>query len=113
MSPSDIKAMTLSQLRAARKAMFSAQWMLALEGADAEARADAARCMLAVNHAIMSLENQQLADIRDRLTANEAALNAGAQALSKALDDLSKVKNVLTAITGFLGTVGKVVSLLV
>jgi hypothetical protein len=36
----------------------------------------------------------------------------GTQSLSEALADLSKVNTVLTAITGFLGIVGKVVSLL-
>jgi hypothetical protein len=113
MNPSDIESMTLKQLRATRKAMFSAQWMLSLQSADAATQSDAAHQMLAVNHAIVTLENQQLADIRDQLIANEAALTTGAQDLSQALADLSKVKNVLSAVTGFLGVVGKVVPLLV
>jgi len=112
MNPSDLESMTLKQLRAARKAMFSAQWMIALQGADPTTKSDAAHQMLAVNHAIMVMENKELADIRDQLIANEAALTAGSQQLSQALEDLSKIKNVLSAITGFLGVVGKIVPLL-
>lgn len=112
MNPSDIQSMTLKQLRATRKTMFSAQWMIALQGADAATQSDAAHQMLAVNHAIVTLENKQLSDIRDQLVANEADLTSGAQELSQALTDLAKVKNVLSAITGFLGVVGKIVPLL-
>ena len=112
MSPSAIKSMTLSQLRATRTAMFSAQWMLTLEDADPASRTSAAQQMLAVNHAIVTLENEQLANIRDKLVANEADLTAGSQSLSAALEDLSKANTVISAVTKFLGTVGKVVTLL-
>ncbi len=112
MNPSDLESLTLKQLRATRKAMFSAQWMIALQGADASTRSDAAHQMLAVNHAIVVLENKQLTEIRDQLIANETDLTAGAQSLSKALTRLTQVKNVLTAISGFLGIVGRIVPLL-
>lgn len=112
MNPSDIKSMTLSQLRATRKAMFSAQWMLSLETADPATRTSAAQQMLAVNHAIVTLENGQLDSIRQQLIANETDLTTSAQALSNALADLSKVNSVLTAITGFLGIIGRIVPLL-
>lgn len=113
MNPSDIKSMTLKQLRAARKAMFSAQWMIALEFASAEDRANAAQQMLAVNHAIVTLENGQLDSIRQQLINNESDLTAGAQTLSGALTDLGKVTAVLGAISGFVGIVGRVVSVMV
>lgn len=112
MNPSDIESMTLKQLRATRKAMFSAQWMLALQDADPTTKSDAARQMLMVNHAIMVMENKELSEIRDQLIANEAALSAGAQSLSQALANLGQVKNVLSAITGFLGIVGRIVPLM-
>lgn len=112
MNPSDIELMTLQQLRATRKAMFSAQWMLSLQDADPATKAAAARQMLMVNHVIMVMENKDLSEIRDQLVANEAALSVGAQALSQALAELGKVKNVLSAVTGFLGTVGRVVPLM-
>lgn len=113
MNPSDIRSMTLKQLRATRKAMFSAQWMLSLQTADATARTTAAQQMLAVNHAIVTLENSQLNDIRQQLIDNETDLTNAAQTLSDALTDLSKVNTVLSAITGFLGIVGKVAQLMV
>lgn len=112
MTPSALKSLTLQQLRATRKAMFSAAWMLALQGADAAARTEAAQQMLSVNHAIISLENQQLAAIRDPLIANEPALVAGTEALTQALRDLRKVGDVLNAVRGVLGVVGKIVALL-
>lgn len=112
MNPSDIESMTLKQLRATRNAMFSAQWMLALEDADPATKTDAARQMLMVNHAIMVMENKELSEIRDQLVANEAALSAGSQSLSQALANLGEVKNVLSAVTGFLGIVGRIVPLM-
>lgn len=112
MSPSDLESMTLKQLRATRKSMFGAEWMLSLMDADAATRSAAAHQMLAVNHAIVVMENKELSEIRDQLIANEDALIDGTQTLSDALEDLSQVQVVLTAVTGFLGIVGRVVPLM-
>ncbi|MDQ3289355.1 MAG: hypothetical protein M3Q42_14105 [Pseudomonadota bacterium] len=112
MNPSDIESMTLKQLRATRNAMFSAQWMLAVQDADPATKTDAARQMLMVNHAIVVMENKELSEIRDQLVANEAALTAGSQSLSHALADLDDTKAVLSAVSGFLGIVGRIVPLM-
>lgn len=111
MTPLGIKTMTLSQLRSTRKSMLSAQWMLSLQDADPASRTSAAQQLLAVNHAIMTLENAQLADIRDALVANEGAITAGAQDVTAALADLGQVKAVISAVSAFLGIVGKLVSI--
>ena len=111
MTPSDIESMTLKELRATRRSMFSAQWTLAFQGADDETKAEAGKQMLAVNHAIVVMENKELSEIRDQLVANEADLVAGTQSVSAAFDKIGDVKGALSAITGLLGTVGKVVAL--
>lgn len=112
MSPSSLRKMTLKELRAARRAMLSAQWMLHLETGDAEAQAAAGKELLRVHHAILRLENEQLAEIRDALLENEADLVAGTRSLSEALDDLSRVDDVLGAVGEVLGVVGKVIAVL-
>lgn len=112
MNPSDLETMTLQQLRATRRSFFSAEWMLALQDADAATKSSAAEQMLAVNHVIVVMENKELSDIRDQLIANEAPLIAGAQSLTQALQDLSKVQGVLTAVSGFLGIVSRIVPLI-
>lgn len=112
MNPSDLETMTLQQLRATRRSFFSAEWMLALQDADAATKSSAANQMLAVNHVIVVMESKQLSEIRDQLIANEDPLIAQAQSLSQALQDLSKVQSVLTAASGFLGIVSRIVALI-
>lgn len=88
--------------------MLSADWILALEKADRETRERAAKELLRVRHAIQQLENEELADLRDRLLANEAALGKGADQLAAALENARQVK----AVAGLLATVARVVALI-
>ena len=90
---------------------MSARWMLKLERADEPTRNRAAKELFRVNHAILTLENARLADIRDDLLQNEPALLKGTQRLRKALENLNKVKTVLNAVTGLLSVVGKIVAI--
>jgi len=112
MSPSSLRKMILKELRAARRAMLSAQWMLHLEAGDAEARTAAGRELLRVHHTILRLENEQLTEIRDALQENEGDLVAGTRSLGEALDDLSRVGDVLGAVGEVLGVVGRVIAVL-
>lgn len=111
MSPSELRNAALKELRAARRAMLSARWTLSLEAVDPATREAAALELLRVNHAILKLENEQLAEIRDALVENEADLVAGTESLNKALRDLTEVKAVLGAVSGVLGVIGKIVTL--
>ena len=111
MAPFEIRDSSLRALRTALKSMMSAGWFLALEGEDDQTRAQAALLMLRVNHAILTMENTQLADIRDQLRANETGLIEGTESLRDALQDLAKVKSILSTITGFLNIVGRVISI--
>lgn len=112
MSASEIRKETLKQLRAARTGMMSAEWMFALEKAEPETQVQAAKQLLRVHHAIQKLENAELADIRDKLLENEAALARGADQLESALENLVQVKAVLKAVAGLLVTAARIVALI-
>lgn len=112
MSPSEIRDATISQLRAARTKMLSAEWTLSLEGKDKETQESAAKEFLRVHHAIQKLENEELAKIRDDLLQNEKELAQGCADLAKALKNLDRTKSVLAAIGGLLDIVARVTQLL-
>jgi len=113
MAPSALRKKTLSELRKAFAAMMTPQWDLALEGkSDAEVT-EAARALLAVQRARLRLGNAALADIRDRLKADETALQTGIEFLDEALEDLRDVERVLEATALLLGVVGRIVDIVV
>lgn len=112
MTPAEIRDATLSQLRAARTAMFSAEWMLSLEGKDKQTQTNAAKQLLRVHHAIQQLENAELATIKDDLLKNEEDLANGRVKLGNALRTLNRVKSVLNALSGLLGVIAKVAKLI-
>jgi hypothetical protein len=83
MSPSELKKLTLKQLRAIRTASFELRWTLALEAASAAERTEAALLLVSVNHAIIALENAELAKIRDELIDGIAAFVGIAARIAK------------------------------
>jgi len=112
MTPAEILTATLEQLRATREEMLSADWTLGLEDETEDTRRQSARILLQVQHAILTLENANFADIRDKLAANEKALADGTAKLQRALKDIEDTAQVLEAIGAFLQIVGQVASLL-
>ncbi len=110
MNATEHRNATLKQLRAARKQMMSLRWNLALEDQDKKTKNAAARTLLDIQHAILRLENQQLADIRDALVDNEKHLIEGRRRLAGALENLERVTDVLSAATKFLAVVGRIVN---
>lgn len=112
MTPAEIRDATISQLRAARTEMLSADWMLSLEDKDKQTQTDAAKQFMRVQHAIQRLENEELAKIKDDLVKNEKDLAKGRDRLGKALKNLSRVEDVLNAVNSLLGVVSKVVKLI-
>ena len=111
MSAGTARDETLAQLRKTRKAMLSAEWKLSLEDADAATQSRAARDLLRVEHGIQNLENAVLAEIAAALVANERDLETGRKAVARALTKLDDTKAVLTALSGFLSIVGRIVTL--
>jgi hypothetical protein len=110
-APSETRKQTLQQLRETFLRMSSPDWDLALLGKPEAVQTQAALEYARVQRARLRLGNAELADIRDKLIANEKDLEKGRQRLRKALNDLNKVKTVLGAVSSFLDVVGRVVAL--
>ena len=89
--------------------MTSPEWDEKMQDATATQRTNAARLMLRVQEARLTLANTALSDILDELEANEDGLQKGVERLQKALDSLDKVEKVLNSITSILLVVGRIV----
>jgi len=111
-TPAELRNATISELRAARKAMVDPEFLLALEGKSEAVKKDAAAKMLAIELARLKLENAALTAIKDELKKNEAELLEGMKGLKKAQDNLANVAKVLTAIGQVLGVVVKVLAVI-
>jgi hypothetical protein len=112
-SPSQSKKLTLQELRRTRRDMLSAEWLLAVKKQPKSVRRKAAFQLLNVEQAILELGNAQLAEIRDKLIANEKDLRLGRENLKIARKELTQVTNVLSKIEKLLEVVGKVVKFVV
>lgn len=108
-SPSENRKETLRVLRATRREMSAAPFLLRMSRQPIEVRKDAAVKRLDVEQAILALGNAELGSIRDKLIENEQELVEGREALEGALEQLNRVKSFLTTLSTVLGTVGKVV----
>ncbi|MEL7486908.1 MAG: hypothetical protein AAGJ87_06810 [Pseudomonadota bacterium] len=113
LSPSARLRETLQTLRATRRAMLSFDYLDTLENEPPARRREAALKMLSVNSAIRKLENEELADIRDKLVAEEKALKAATKDMKAAVRKLKKVKQLLDATSKFLDVVGRIVTLII
>ena len=111
LTPEQIHAATLEQLRDARTEMSSFEWKSSIEDADDATKQKSAQTLLSVQQTILALENQNLADIRDKLVANETALSDGIAKVKDALDDITDIATALKAIGALIEIVGKVASL--
>jgi hypothetical protein len=108
----EIESKTLDELRQVQMLMESPRWVFSLEDEPAKIQLKAAREKLRVQHAIVSLENAILGELRDKLAANEADLEAGRTRLETARQRLEGVAQVVNAVDGFLDVVARVVPLL-
>ncbi len=88
--------------------MMSLEWDLALDGQSKAVEAKAAKLLLKVQRTRLRLMNAELKDIRDKLKANETALNQGTQSLQGALGNLQDVQRVLDATTAFVQIAAKI-----
>ncbi len=109
MAPYELRDMTISELRQAFLAMLTPEWDVALEECTPKEKERAAKTLLAIHSARIRMGNAELAQIRDKLIENEAALIQGKEALDKALSKLNKVKTVLNTAAAFLNVVGRIV----
>lgn len=107
-TPGEIRNETLRELRAMRVTMHALEWDMALDGQPEAVQKKAALERLNVGKAILALENTQLAEIRDGLKQNEAALLAGISSLSDKKGNLKKIKDTLVILDKVLTTLAKV-----
>lgn len=108
----DLYSSTLEQLNQILVTMLSPEWDAALQEVSPSERQAALRSMLRVQHARLVLGNAILQEIAEDLKENEASLVAGKKAVQSALDRLESVSNVLTAVSGLIDVVGRIVTLL-
>ena len=113
MSPSNTKKEILKKLRQTRKEMMFAAWTGAIRKKPVEVRREAALKLLDINDAIHELQNANLAEIRNKLIANETELLEGTANLGQALENLNQVKKVLNTVSKLLDVVAKVVKFVV
>ena len=111
MPPAQIRDTVIGQLRATFVAMTSPEYLLDLDDAPMAQQKDSATRLLQVQHARLNLDNEDLSQITDELTANEDSLVAGTAAVDKSLQDLSDVQGVLTAVGSLLDIVARVLPL--
>ena len=110
MPPSTLLQQSLTTLRATRKDIASAAFRLNLGKKPIEDQRNAALHAHDVENAILALQSADLANIRDKLVANEAELIAGINDLNRARANLAKVEAVIGAAGRFLDVLSKVVT---
>ena len=112
MPPGKLRKDTLAELRKARNDMTSIEWLKKVEKLSAAEQTTAAKAQMNVSMAIRKLENAQLAQIREKLAANETEIQQGITDLNAAAKKLNNIKKYMKAVTGLLQVVGKIVKLL-
>lgn len=111
MSPSELKKLTISELRTLFLKMTSPEWDLSLEDKSDEEIAEAGKALLSVQRARLRLGNAQLADIRGKLKENETDIIKGKCSIDEALGNLQDVQKVLETTSAFLQIVGRIIVL--
>lgn len=111
-TPAATRDRLIGDLRATRTRLLSPEWLSMIREAPAAQQKEAAANLMTVQLVLLDLENEALASFRDALIANEAAIAGATKKLQAALDRLQSVAKVLSAVTGFLKILGRVVALL-
>ena len=110
-TPSEIRDQLLSDLRATRTQLTSPDWLLMIRDGTTAQKRESADNLMKVHLAIMDLENQALATFRNDLVANEAAISQSTARMNTALNRLETNAKVLTAVSGFLNVIARVITL--
>ena len=111
MSNGELKDKTLAELQALRSKLSSISWLIRMFTASEQQKQEYADLRILLDARIAQLENAELAQIRDKMTANQSALNNAIADMQDALEDIEDVEKVLKAATQFLKVVGEVLSL--
>ena len=107
-TPAELRRTTLRELRATRQLMLSGPWQVFVETLPPKKRSEADAKLSDIELAIQTLQKAALADIRDKLVANEKELLKGTAALAKARANLAKLQTVLEVVGSLLTIVGRI-----
>ena len=102
MPPEKVLEQTLACLRQTRRPLLSSEWDDEISGRTPEEKRSAAETLSKVQKALLSLENTEIASIRDRLRENENALTDGTHKLNEVLTNLQDVKKVIATVNALL-----------
>ncbi len=111
MPPHKIRDTLLSDLRKVRQSFFKPQAAAALDRMSEAERAKAGEVLVNTNIAIRKLENVQLKEIADQLSAFEEDLTNATQALNKAVKKLEDFKRVIDTAASVLSLLGRIAKL--
>ncbi len=112
MAPYELKNQTVRELGKTRNAMASPEYLWELAKLSPEKQREGALLQHQVQLAHLKMRTAELAQIREKLISNETGLTTGIESVEKVLLHLTRVEEILAAVTGFVNVVGKVVELL-
>ena len=112
MNPSDLYSDILDALTNARSQMVSLPWHAALDAGTSDQRVASSNILIQIQGAIITLSSAVLGDIATQMQANEAGLSQAATNLNNALNDITRVQNVLNAAGTLISNVAKIIPLL-
>lgn len=111
MAPYEIKDQTASLLWRIKLSLVNPEFKMYAENLPEEQKHGLILLRSKVNTAHNRMRNSELAAIRDQLAALEPELTAGASQVEGVLADLQKTEEILRVVNGFLGVVGRIITL--
>ncbi len=91
--------------------MAKPAYLLSLDKLPPEKQHESALLQHQVQMALLKMRAAELDDLRDQLTVLETELTAGATRVEGVLADLQKTEEILRVVNGFLGVVGRIITL--
>jgi hypothetical protein len=109
---SQVYANTLGALTKARDSMLTLDWHVELNTATPEQQRAAARTLISLENAIMTLSNARLSEIAQKMSESQVELSTATEGIQEAEQTLDNIVGFLNAAAKLLAVVGKVVTLL-
>ena len=111
MAPYELRNLTIRQLGKIRNGMAKPAYLLSLDKLPPEKQHESDFLQHQVQMALLKMRAAELDDLRDQLALLEAELTAGASRVEGVLADLQKTEEILRVVNGFLGVVGRIITL--
>lgn len=112
MPAANLYAQSFSSLNNTLNSMLSEDWISALDSQSIPTRLQAARTLAQVQSAVNVLSNAALADIADKMNAQQGALETATNNLNQAIGNLQNVQDILNAAATLLNVVLQIVPLI-